>query len=71
MLAVASIALSTCVGLVLRAKDLVMWDTNSTEMPTACKQHRVQVRKLRNDHGHELPILYRLKAIFLFRIVIQ
>lgn len=35
--AVASFARSTCVGLVLSAKDLVMWDTNSTEMPTACK----------------------------------
>lgn len=37
ILAVASLALSMWVGLMLRAKDLVMWDTNSTEMPTACK----------------------------------
>lgn len=37
ILAVASLALSTRVGLMLSAKDLVMWDTNSTEMPTACK----------------------------------
>lgn len=40
MLAVASLALSTRVGFVLRAKDLVIWDTNSTEMPTACTPHR-------------------------------
>lgn len=39
ILAVASAALSTCVGLVLSANDLVICDTNSTEMPTACKQH--------------------------------
>lgn len=35
---VASLALSSRVGLVLMAKDRVMWDTNSTEMPTACGQ---------------------------------
>lgn len=46
MLAVASIALSTRVGFVLRAKDLVIWDTNSTEMPTACTPHR----KVRNTY---------------------
>lgn len=40
ILAVASIALSACVGLVLSANDLVICDTNSTEMPTACKQHK-------------------------------
>ena len=33
---VASLALSSRVGLVLMAKERVMWDTNSTEMPTAC-----------------------------------
>lgn len=33
---VASLALSSRVGLVLTAKERVMWDTNSTEMPTAC-----------------------------------
>ena len=32
---VASLALSSRVGLVLMAKERVMWDTNSTEMPTA------------------------------------
>lgn len=52
MLAVASIALSTRVGFVLRAKDLVIWDTNSTEMPTACTPHRkvrekVKVKKVK------------------------
>lgn len=41
MLAVASLALSTCVGLVLSANDLVIWDTNSTEMPTACNTENV------------------------------
>lgn len=39
MLAVASIARSTRVLLVLRANDLVMCDTNSTEIPTACTQY--------------------------------
>lgn len=33
---VASLALSSRVGLVLMAKERVIWDTNSTEMPTAC-----------------------------------
>lgn len=37
---VASLALSSRVGLVLMAKERVMWDTNSTEMPTACGQKR-------------------------------
>lgn len=37
---VASLALSSRVGLVLTAKERVMWDTNSTEMPTACGQKR-------------------------------
>lgn len=32
---VASLALSSRVGLVLMAKERVIWDTNSTEMPTA------------------------------------
>lgn len=35
---VASLALSSRVGLVLTAKDRVMWDTNSTDMPTAYRQ---------------------------------
>lgn len=38
--AVASLALSTCVSWMLRAKDLVRWDTNSTEMPTAWRPYR-------------------------------
>lgn len=44
ILAVASAALSTCVDLVLSANDLVMCETNSTEMPTACK-HTNRMRK--------------------------
>lgn len=40
MLAVASFARSMRVGRTLSAKDLVIWDTNSTEMPTACRQQR-------------------------------
>lgn len=36
MVTVASAARSTRVGLVLWAKAQVRWDTNSTEMPTAC-----------------------------------
>lgn len=35
MVMVASLALSNRVGLVLTAKDRVIWDTNSTDMPTA------------------------------------
>lgn len=38
MEAVASLALSSRVGLVLIAKDRVMWDTNSTDMPTAYRR---------------------------------
>lgn len=37
---VASLALSSRVGLVLTAKDRVRWDTNSTDMPTACRQEK-------------------------------
>lgn len=37
---VASLALSSRVGLVLTAKDRVRWDTNSTDMPTAYKQEK-------------------------------
>lgn len=37
---VASLALSSRVGLVLTAKDLVIWDTNSTDMPTAYRQEK-------------------------------
>lgn len=35
---VASLALSSRLGLVLMAKERVMCDTNSTDMPTACGQ---------------------------------
>lgn len=40
ILAVASLALSMWEGWTLSANDLVIWETNSTEMPTACRQHR-------------------------------
>lgn len=53
---VASLAFSSRVGLVLMAKERVMWDTNSTEMPTACgqrgvfSQEKARVRGLHPGH---------------------
>jgi len=49
MKTVASLALSSRVGLVLTAKDRVMWDTNSTDMPTAYRREKGTSGNQRKD----------------------